>query len=112
MKSRNIAALIIAFGAATTLGACTSGKSEEARTAKKAISTTVVEVISPMSDQPLYPLSLPGELKPFEQVNIFAKAKGFVKKIYVDRGSKVKKGQLLAVLEAPEISQQHLAVIE
>ena len=110
MKSRNIAALIIAFGAATTLGACTSGKSEEARTAKKAISTTVVEVISPMSDQPLYPLSLPGELKPFEQVNIFAKAKGFVKKIYVDRGSKVKKGQLLAVLEAPEISQQHLAV--
>lgn len=110
MKSRNIAALIITFGTATVLGACTSGKSEEARTAEKVISRIVAEVISPVSDQPLYPLSLPGELKPFEQVNIFAKAKGFVKMIYVDRGSKVKKGQLLAILEAPEISQQHLAV--
>lgn len=110
MKSRNIELVAITCGLAAVLSACSTGKSEETKTDKKATSTPVVAVISPLSDQPLYPLSLPGELKPFEQVDVFAKANGFVKKLYVDRGSRVKKGQLLAVLEAPEISQQHLSV--
>lgn len=47
--------------------------------------------------------SLPGELKPFESVNIYPKASGFVKKVSVDRGSRVKKNEILAEIEAPEI---------
>jgi membrane fusion protein (multidrug efflux system) len=46
---------------------------------------------------------LPGQLIPFNEVNLFPKVNGFVKELYVDRGSIVKKGELLAVLEAPEI---------
>ncbi|TLU89348.1 efflux RND transporter periplasmic adaptor subunit [Dyadobacter sediminis] len=65
-----------------------------------------VQVISPVKDQPDYTLALPGELKPYEQVSLFAKVKGFVKNIHVDRGSVVKKGQVLAILEAPEVSQR------
>lgn len=68
-----------------------------------------VETILPTLDQPFYTVNLPGELKPYEEVKIHAKIKGFVKKIHVDRGSVVKKGQLLAVLEAPEIMQQYLS---
>lgn len=49
---------------------------------------------------------LPGQLKPFNEVNIFAKINSFIKHIYVDRGSLVHKGQLLAVLEAPEMASQ------
>ena len=49
---------------------------------------------------------LPAELKPFEEVAIYPKVNGFVKNLYVDRGSKVKKGQLLLTLEAPEIEAQ------
>ena len=49
---------------------------------------------------------LPGQLVPFNEVNLFPKLNGFVKEIYVDRGSLVKKGQLLAVLEAPEMETQ------
>ncbi|WP_233524480.1 efflux RND transporter periplasmic adaptor subunit [Mucilaginibacter conchicola] len=49
---------------------------------------------------------LPGQLKPFNEVNIFAKINSFVKQIYVDRGSVVHKGQLMAVLEAPEMVSQ------
>ena len=49
------------------------------------------------------------ELLPYEQVNIHPKIKGFIKKIYVDRGSHVTKGQLLAQLEAPEIGEQFAA---
>lgn len=70
---------------------------------------TSVEVVNPILDQPGYSLDLPGELKAFEEVVLYPKVKGFVKKIMVDRGSKVSKGQLLAVLEAPEITQQYLA---
>lgn len=49
---------------------------------------------------------LPGQLVPFNEVNLFPKLNGFVKQIYVDRGSVVKKGQLLAVLEAPEMETE------
>ncbi|RYE18088.1 MAG: efflux RND transporter periplasmic adaptor subunit, partial [Sphingobacteriaceae bacterium] len=44
---------------------------------------------------------LPGQLKPYNEVNLFPKVNGFVKQLYVDRGSIVKKGQLLLTLEAP-----------
>jgi membrane fusion protein (multidrug efflux system) len=49
---------------------------------------------------------LPGQLIPFNEVNLFPKVNGFVKELYVDRGSMVKKGQLLVVLEAPEMESQ------
>ncbi|WP_345955746.1 efflux RND transporter periplasmic adaptor subunit [Mucilaginibacter sp. PAMB04168] len=49
---------------------------------------------------------LPGQLKPFNEVNIFAKINSFVKTINVDRGTLVHKGQLLVVLEAPEMASQ------
>lgn len=51
-------------------------------------------------------LNIPGELKSFQQVDLYAKVSSFVKKIYVDVGSQVRQGQLLAVMEAPEISSQ------
>jgi membrane fusion protein (multidrug efflux system) len=50
--------------------------------------------------------TLPGQLKPFNEVNIFPKVNGFVKQLYVDRGSIVRKGQLLMTLEAPEMESQ------
>jgi RND family efflux transporter MFP subunit len=49
---------------------------------------------------------LPGQLMPFNEVNLFPKVNGFVKQLYVDRGSVVKKGQLLVTLEAPEMESQ------
>jgi len=50
--------------------------------------------------------SLPGQLIPFNEVNLFPKVNGFVKQLFVDRGSVVKKGQLLMILEAPEMESQ------
>lgn len=49
---------------------------------------------------------LPGQLVPFNEVNLFPKVNGFVKQLFVDRGSIVKKGQLLLILEAPEMESQ------
>src|SRR5690606_39004057 len=58
---------------------------------------------------PEYELSLPAELEPYEQVAVYAKVTGFVKQLYAERGDRVRKGQLLAVLEAPEMEQQYLS---
>ncbi|MFL5745074.1 MAG: efflux RND transporter periplasmic adaptor subunit [Niastella sp.] len=51
-------------------------------------------------------VKLPGQLKPFEEVNLYAKVNGFVKDVLVDRGTKVRKGQVLAQLDAPEMESQ------
>jgi membrane fusion protein, multidrug efflux system len=51
-------------------------------------------------------LRLPGELQPFQDVAIYAKVPGFVESIYVDRGSVVRSGHLLARLRAPELDAQ------
>lgn len=51
-------------------------------------------------------LSLPGQLDPYEMVAMYSKVTGFVKTMNVDRGSRVRSGDVLAVLEAPELSSQ------
>ena len=51
-------------------------------------------------------LSLPGEFAPYQEVAIHAKVTGFVERVLVDRGSLVKKDDLLATLDAPEMKSQ------
>src|SRR4051794_38398052 len=60
---------------------------------------TVVEVTTVKSLQPSLPIVLPGELKAWSRAQIVAKVKGYVSKLYVDRGSNVRKGQSLVDLE-------------
>jgi RND family efflux transporter MFP subunit len=63
----------------------------------------VVQVVQ----QPLdVTLSLPGELNPYQTVALYARVTGFVKTIRVDRGSRVRAGEPIAVLEAPELVAQ------
>jgi len=51
-------------------------------------------------------LEMPGQLDPYETVAVYPKVTGFVKTIRVDRGSRVRTGQLMAELEAPELVAQ------
>ena len=51
-------------------------------------------------------LEIASELQPFQQVDIYAKVSGYIKKLNVDYGTHVKQGQVLAVLEIPELQQQ------
>jgi RND family efflux transporter MFP subunit len=54
------------------------------------------------------PMMLPGDVSAFQDVEIRARVAGFVETISVDRGSAVKKGQLLARLAAPELTAQRI----
>ena len=51
-------------------------------------------------------ITLSGEFRPFQEVDVHAKVAGYIRKIYVDVGDHVKAGQTLAVLEVPELSAQ------
>ena len=49
---------------------------------------------------------LQGELTPYERVDVYARANGYVSRVLVDRGSRVKKRDLLVTLTAPELDAQ------
>src|ERR1700757_1662246 len=51
-------------------------------------------------------VTLSGEFRPYQEVDVHAKVAGFIRQIYVDVGDKVKNGQVLAVLEVPELNAQ------
>jgi RND family efflux transporter MFP subunit len=49
-------------------------------------------------------LTLSGDFRPFQEVEVHAKVAGYIRRIYVDVGDHVKTGQTLAILEVPELS--------
>ena len=51
-------------------------------------------------------ITLTGEFRPFQQVDVHAKVAGYVRRIFVDVGDKVSTGQVLAILEVPELNAQ------
>lgn len=79
-------------------------KTLKAETAQVAI--TSVSVISPKLTAPAQELVLPGNIQPFITSPIYARTNGYLKKWYFDIGAHVKQGQLLAVIETPEVDQQ------
>jgi len=51
-------------------------------------------------------ITLSSELVPFQEIDVYAKESGYVKKLLVDYGSRVKAGQVMAILEIPELEAQ------
>jgi RND family efflux transporter MFP subunit len=51
-------------------------------------------------------LSIPGRLQAWNQAPVYARTNGYLRKWYVDIGSQVKAGQVLADIEAPDLDQQ------
>jgi RND family efflux transporter MFP subunit len=76
----------------------------KAETAQVAL--TAVSVVSPKQTAPAEEIVLPGNVQPFITAPIYARTNGYLKKWYVDIGGRVKQGQLLAVIETPEVDQQ------
>jgi membrane fusion protein, multidrug efflux system len=88
--------------------ACGGGNGAPANTAAAAAETgpRTIDVVR-VVERPLdVELSLPGELTAFQTVAIYPRVTGFVKTVNVDRGSRVRVGELLVTLEAPELLAQ------
>jgi RND family efflux transporter MFP subunit len=65
-----------------------------------------VLVQKPTQGQPSQELILPGTTQAYTDSPIYARTNGYLKKWYFDIGAHVKQGQLLAVIESPEVDQQ------
>lgn len=66
-----------------------------------------VQVVTPQRRDMAYAVTLPGTIAPFAQTTIYAKVAGYVKALHGDKGDLVKKGQLLAVIDDPELNAQY-----
>jgi RND family efflux transporter MFP subunit len=94
--------------AITAVAACGSSQKPQAQTSSSPAppQTPTVNITTVQSLELNRQVKLPGELQAWQDTALFAKVQGFVEEIRVDRGSLVKKGQLLARLRAPELDTQ------
>ncbi len=71
-----------------------------------ALAAPNVVVAKPQMGAPSQEVVLPGNIQAYIDSGIYARTDGYLKKWYFDIGAHVKKGQLLAVIESPEVDQQ------
>jgi membrane fusion protein (multidrug efflux system) len=98
--------VVFAFlvAALCSVSGCSSSQSkEQPDSTTPALAVDVTRVVSKKLN---ITVRLPGEIRPYEIVAVYPKVTGFLQWIGVDRGSRVKKGQLLARLTAPELEAE------
>src|SRR5690242_16593984 len=95
------AAVIVVAGILPRIQARTALRRE---TAEMAVPSVVV--VRPKRSAPAQEVVLPANVQAFTDAPIYARTNGYLKKWYVDIGTHVKEGQLLAEIDTPEINQQ------
>jgi RND family efflux transporter MFP subunit len=70
------------------------------------LAVPTVSVIQPKQGAPAEEVVIPGNVQPFIDSPIYARTNGYLKKWYMDIGTHVKTGQLLAEIDTPEVDQQ------
>jgi RND family efflux transporter MFP subunit len=88
------------LAAATGIAGCGSAKSDTGNSAP------TVAVVKVSRQNISTTLEIASEFQPYQEIDVFAKVSGYVRKLYVNWGTHVKQGQLLADLEVPELEQQ------
>jgi RND family efflux transporter MFP subunit len=102
-KNTLAAPLALAF-TVVTLSSCNRSAAAPGATSKAMVPESVTVAVAraeirPMADR----LTVSSELVPFQEIDVFAKEAGYVKTLSVDYGSHVRKDQVMAVLEIPEL---------
>lgn len=94
--------VFVAASAALSLTACEQAREREVMSA----TTPVAPVVSVTRDNLSTDLVLTAEFAPYQDVDVMAKVAGYVKNIRVDIGDHVRRGDLLATLEVPELQDE------
>jgi RND family efflux transporter MFP subunit len=100
-----IVALAVAFGFAYWIHTRTETQAQDLA-ADVASAKPVVVAVAARPAASSFPLMLPGATAGWYQSTIFARVDGYVKAWYSDIGDRVKQGQVLAVIETPDLDQQ------
>jgi RND family efflux transporter MFP subunit len=86
-------------------GSPAAGKSSA--TAEEAGSIPEVQVTKPLRRTVAATLRLPATVSPYSQTTLYSKVSGYLKTIHVDKGDSVRAGQVLAVIEDPELEERY-----
>ena len=70
------------------------------------LATTTVSVVTPARGTPPQEIVLPGTIQAYVDAPIYARTSGYLRRRLVDLGARVRAGQLLAEIDAPELEQQ------
>jgi membrane fusion protein, multidrug efflux system len=65
-----------------------------------------VLVVPVLQTPPVRSIEVPGTIHGYIETPVYAKIAGYLKRIYIDKGDRVRRGQLLAILESPELDHQ------
>ena len=95
------AVLVLAFGIRSRVRAETT-----LRGVTDQMAIPSVSVVMPRQTAPATEIILPGNMQPFISSPIYARTDGYLKKWYFDIGAHVKAGELLAVIQTPEVDEQ------
>ena len=111
MRRRNTVSAMWSLGggaALLSLGVVACGGSGPAEERKPATppGLPTIDVVRVVEQPVNVTLSMPGQLDPYQTVAVYPKVTGFIKTISVDRGSRARAGDVMAVLEAPELVAQ------
>lgn len=68
-----------------------------------------VQIVYPQPAPPTHEIDLPGNVQAWYEAPIYAQVSGYVRMWYADYGARVKQGQLLATIDAPELDAQYAA---
>ena len=79
---------------------------EDVKADTRDLAVPTVSLAQPKRGAPQEEIVLPGNIQAFIDAPIYARTSGYLKTWYVDIGGRVKKGQLLAEIETPELDQQ------
>jgi RND family efflux transporter MFP subunit len=101
-KSRSNIVIGIAAGIALFLAISCSKQGKVVDAKSDSVSTSVAVAKAAREDLS-HSLVLAAEFRAYQDIDVHAKVAGFVKEIYVDVGDRVQKGQVLALLEIPEL---------
>lgn len=83
-----------------------AGKELQADAASAANAPVMVTVVHPHRAQPTVNVSLPGTLRPWQEVSIFARTTGYLKKYYVDISNEVNVNDIMAEIDTPELNEE------
>ena len=107
-RSLALATILVLCVGYTVFAGIESRVEAKAALHKVAVNSAIssVNVVLPKGGADAEEIELPGNTEAFTDTPIYARTSGYIKHWYVDIGARVKQGQLLAVVETPELDQQ------
>lgn len=102
-KGVTIAAVLALAAGAAVLAGCRRGSARTVPASPALNAPLLVPAAAVKRERPRMTTDLPAELDPYQDVVLRARVSGFVAHLYADRGSRVRAGQVLATIQAPDL---------